>query len=76
MSVSISEKIRRDIEKIAERHKGGETMKAIAKDYKCSGKLIERTMKQLLPVEYFVELKRKEILAEKKKLSGGSKRGV
>jgi len=63
-------KLRRDIKKLAARYMKGDSFQAIANDYDCSYKLVERTMKQELPADLFAERRRKEVLVEKQKLSG------
>lgn len=66
--VTVSDRIRKDMPKIAERYKGGESLREIARTtYKCNYKLVERLMKQELPVEFFVSITRERIKKEKKK---------
>ena len=65
--LTISDKIRRDMDEIAARYKGGQSLRRIARGYRCNYKLVERLMKQLLPTEYFVEITRERIEREKQK---------
>ena len=75
MKLTISDKLRRDIKKVGKRYMEGESLSSIGEDYGCGYKLVERIMKQMLPVEFFTEKKRREIEAEKKKLTGKQERG-
>ena len=69
-AITTSDRIRKDIKKIAKLYMNGESMVSIALSYKCNRKLVERIMKQMLPVDFFVEKKRVEIEQEKLKQRG------
>lgn len=65
--MTISDKLRRDMDRVARRYMEGESLRAIGRSYECDYKLVERIMKQMLPTSYFIELARRRIERHKQK---------
>lgn len=73
--ITTSDKLRRDIQKIGERHMKGETLDEICKSYKCSRGLLIRIMQQELPEDFWAEKARRRARMSKLKENGEVQRG-
>lgn len=58
--LTTTDKLRRDIKKIAEDNLSGVSLDAIGKKYKCSRFLIIRVMRQELPEDFWAERARRK----------------